>query len=208
MNNPGAFQPPVLRQFRHVNRYWDDVRQQWVAKILPGQYYVCTNHSELIATTLGSCISACIRDSKLGIGGMNHFMLPIQQHQQYGWLDAATRYGSYAMEYLINELLKQGAARDRLEVKLAGGGRLLTNMTDIGLRNIEFVTRYLSVEGIKITAQDTGDVFPRKVLYDPVSGMMRTKKLRSFHNDTLLTREAAYQQSLMRQPVSGGVELF
>ena len=100
-----------------------------MAKILPGEYFV-TRHEEALSTVLGSCVAACMRDPKLRVGGMNHFMLPIDSGKGDGlWGDGptgvATRYGSYAMEQLINELLKMGAKRERLEVKLFGGGKIL-----------------------------------------------------------------------------------
>lgn len=201
-------QPRCLPQFRHINRYWDREHQHWVAKILPGEYYVTTSPDEVIATTLGSCVSACVRDTRNGIGGMNHFMLPLQASADHGWVDAATRYGSYAMEHLINDILKQGGERRFLEVKLSGGGKIMANMTDVGRCNIEFIRHYLDMEGLPLTAEDLGDVYPRKVLYYPITGVMRVKKLRKLHNDTLIKREQAYRAELETQPDAGDVELF
>jgi chemotaxis protein CheD len=158
-------QPPVLPGFERLQRYWDPENKRWTAKVLPGEYYV-TRSGEAITTVLGSCISACIRDPMLGVGGMNHFMLP-EDGPGGGstWLDPAiglaTRYGSYAMESLVNDLLKLGAARNRLEVKLFGGGKILTSMTDVGLRNIEFIHGYAQMEGYPIAAEDLGGTQPR-----------------------------------------------
>ncbi len=201
-------QPKCLPQFRHINRYWDREHQHWAAKILPGEYYVTRSPDEVIATTLGSCVSACVRDTRNGIGGMNHFMLPLQASAEHGWVDAATRYGSYAMEHLINDILKQGGERRYLEVKLSGGGKIMANMTDVGRRNIEFIRHYLDIEGLPLTAEDLGDIYPRKVLYYPITGVMRVKKLRRLHNDTLIKREQIYRAELESQPDAGGVELF
>lgn len=202
-------QPVCLSEFEHVNRYWDRMNETWAAKILPGEYYVTTQPDEVIATTLGSCVSACIRDKVFGIGGMNHFMLPIQgEHAGGSWMDSATRYGSFAMEHLINDILKQGGNRNNLEVKLTGGGKIMANMSDVGAKNIEFVLEYLQTENLNIITQDLGDIFPRKVLYYPMSGRLRVKKLRSQHNETLVHREQVYQEELTVQPDSGGVELF
>jgi len=202
-------QPRCLPDFEHINRYWDRNNDVWAAKILPGEYYVSQNSKEVISTTLGSCVSACIRDKVLGIGGMNHFMLPLQgQHGSDDWMDSATRYGSYAMEHLINDILKAGGNRKNLEVKLTGGGKIVANMSDVGLRNIEFALDYLKTENLSILSQDLGDVYPRKVLYFPDSGRMLVKRLRSLHNETLLEREKSYQHELEVQPDSGGVELF
>ena len=203
-------QPRCLPEFTHINRYWDRSHHSWAAKILPGEYYVATQPGELIATTLGSCVSACIRDRETGIGGMNHFMLPERSATSPSTpLDAATRYGSYAMEHLINDIIKQGGNRERLEIKLTGGGQIISGMSDVGRRNIDFVIKYLQTENLNVLAQDLGDIYPRKVIYDPESGRMRVKKLRNMHNDTLLRRENEYRHELEEQPVvSGSVELF
>lgn len=130
-----ARQPPSpLPGFAHINRYWDSLHQRFAAKILPGEYYV-TRREEMIVTVLGSCISACIRCRATAIGGMNHFMLPQSRADGDGtWagtaVNAATRYGNYAMEHIINDLLKNGASRKYLEVKIVGGGRVLKQMSD------------------------------------------------------------------------------
>ncbi|MBL4637762.1 MAG: chemoreceptor glutamine deamidase CheD [Proteobacteria bacterium] len=202
-------QPDCLPDFDHVNRYWDRSNKIWAAKILPGQYYVTPHGCEVIATTLGSCVSACIRDRVFGIGGMNHFMLPLKhEHGSEDWMDSATRYGSYAMEHLINDILKAGGKRNNLEVKLAGGGKIVANMSDVGQRNIDFALEYLQTENLEVMVQDLGDIHPRKVLYYPDSGRLRVKRLRSLHNETLIEREKSYQHELDIQPDSGGVELF
>lgn len=204
--------PPVLSGFSQINRYWDPQLQSCAAKILPGQYYV-TLHDEVIVTVLGSCVSACIRDRVFGIGGMNHFMLPGEGRfpvaQDSGQiLDEAARYGAYAMELLINEILKNGGRRQNLEVKITGGGRMLVHLSDVGQRNIEFVRQFLKTEGLVVAAEDLGDIYPRKVYYFPVTGKVRVKKLRSMHNDTIAQREDAYLQDLQKQSPQGEVELF
>jgi len=202
-------QPDCLPDFEHVNRYWDKVQNSWTAKILPGEYYVTTQRGEVVATTLGSCVSACIRDKVFGIGGMNHFMLPVKsEHASDDWMDSATRYGSYAMEHLINDILKNGGNRKNLEVKLTGGGRIMANMSDVGARNIDFAIEYLQTENLDVIVQDLGDIYPRKVVYYPETGRLRVKKLQTLHNETLMQREQAYQHELDVQPDSGGIELF
>ncbi|WP_240946313.1 chemoreceptor glutamine deamidase CheD [Pseudomaricurvus alkylphenolicus] len=202
--------PKPLSGFSHVNRYWDRRMNVAAAKILPGQFYVSTQ-GEMIATVLGSCISACVRDRKIGIGGMNHFMLPMSgdhsswDHNQVG---AAARYGNWAMEYLINAILKAGGRREQLEVKLFGGGAVLSNMTNIGEKNIQFALDYLRQESLEVTAQDLGGVFPRKVLYFSDTGAVKLRKLKSRHNDTVEKREEEYRRSISVEPKSGDVELF
>ena len=201
--------PAPLRGFEAINRYWDNQQQMAAAKILPGEYYV-TVCDEMITTVLGSCVSACIRDRVFGIGGMNHFMLPQQGNNSTAddLFGAAARYGNYAMEHMINDLLKHGAKRENLEVKLCGGGRVISGMTNIGSRNIEFVLEYIRTEGLQLLADDLGGEQPRKVLYFPRSGKMLVKKLRNMQNDTVLIREKNYRDSLIQQPISGEIDLF
>lgn len=204
--------PEVLAGFEHINHYWDPTRRAYGAKILPGEYYV-TVRNEMIATVLGSCVSACIRDTVFGIGGMNHFMLPGNVGgDANGWgssiVSKSARYGNYAMEHLVNAILKHGGSRNNLEVKIFGGGRILAHTTDVGRRNIEFVKNYIRVEGLKLSGEDTGDIFPRKVLYFPMTGKVMIKKLHAIHNNTIIERENAYVDQLKKEPVSGEVDLF
>jgi chemotaxis protein CheD len=206
--------PPGLPEFGHVQRFWDPEHRCWNVKILPGEFYV-TRNEEAISTVLGSCISACVRDPVSSLGGMNHFMLP--EDQSCGgnaWLDPAlglaTRYGSYAMESLVNCLLKNGARRERLEIKLFGGGRILANMADVGQRNIDFILNYMKLEGYRIAAEDLGGTQPRKVLYFPGSGRVRLRRLRPLENRSVGHHEELYRRQLGSQAANadGDVELF
>lgn len=204
--------PPVLRGFEHLQRFWEPDTERWTTKILPGEYYV-TCHDEAITTVLGSCISACVRDPGRGIGGMNHFMLPQDgASARNTWLDPvvglATRYGTYAMESLINDLLKVGAQRGRLEIKLFGGGRVLTSMTDVGARNIEFIQRFVEIEGYRIAAQDLGGTSPRKIIYFPSVGRVKVRRLRAIESRSIADREQIYLENLGRHADGGDVELF
>jgi chemotaxis protein CheD len=214
LNSVAPVEPvPMLPGFEHMQRYWDVENARWSVKILPGEYYV-TRGDEAVTTVLGSCISACVRDPKLNVGGMNHFMLP--EDNSVGpnnWLDPAvglaTRYGSYAMESLINDLLKLGATRERLEIKLFGGGRILTGMTDVGERNIGFIKSYMQLEGLRVAAEDLGGTQPRKVIYFPASGRCKLRKLPPVENRIISHHEQLYRDSLGRQAANGGeVDLF
>ena len=205
-----ATPPRMLPGFNHITRYWDDQHGMFAAKLLPGEYYV-TREQETIVTVLGSCVSACVRDTVMGIGGMNHFMLPLSGSGgswESDGLGLSTRYGNYAMEQMINDILKNGGSRKNLEIKVFGGGRILAQMTDIGRKNIDFVEHYIRTEGIKVTARDLGEIYPRKVYYTPITGKAFVKKLRSLHNDTIAQRETAYLNQLRQKPVEGSVELF
>lgn len=129
-----------------------------------------------------------------------------------GWKDAgmnsSTRYGNFAMEHMINEILKNGGNRENLEVKLFGGGRIIAHMTDVGMRNIEFARDYIRIEGLHVTSEDVGDVFPRMVVCFPATGKVRVKCLRSLHNNTIADQEKMYLNKLEEKPVSGDIELF
>ena len=203
--------PRALRGFASINRYWDKVHDTFAAKILPGEYYVTIN-DEAIVTVLGSCVSACIRDKVFGIGGMNHFMLPMSKEQAsiMKKSEESARYGNFAMEQMINDILKNGGRRENLEVKIFGGGRVLQNMQsiDVGRRNIDFVKEYIQTEGMTLLKEDVGDVCPRKVMFFPATGRALVKRLRSMHNNTIIEREESYMHDLEEKPVSGDIELF
>ncbi|MCB9723432.1 MAG: chemoreceptor glutamine deamidase CheD [Spirochaetaceae bacterium] len=200
----GHVLPAAVPGFEDIERYWDPHNEISAAKILPGEFYV-TRSDELIVTVLGSCVSACIRDLRAGVGGMNHFMLP------GGGADtsAAARYGAYAMETLLNELFKLGATKRNLEIKLTGGGRIGASRTDVGQWNIDFVRKFLTDEGLDAIVEDLGGRNPRKVLYFAKTGKLRVLKIRELHNDTLQRREQTYEARLKTSGSQGGdVELF
>ncbi|MFM9912460.1 MAG: chemoreceptor glutamine deamidase CheD [Methylophilaceae bacterium] len=191
------------------NVYFDRTFNSEAAKILPGEYFI-TRRDMVLVTVLGSCVAACIRDRTNGIGGMNHFMLPENANDQGGWGATSTRYGTYAMEMLINQVLKLGAQREHLEAKLFGGGAVIENMTttNVGERNAQFAIDYLKTEGIAVMSKDLLDIFPRKVYYFPKSGKVLVKKLRSVANNTIAAREVEYRSRLVKSTVEGDVELF
>jgi chemotaxis protein CheD len=172
-------------------------------KVLPGEFFV---HDEdiLVMTTLGSCIAACLWDRERHIGGMNHFMLPDAD----GGADSG-RYGSFAMELLINEMMKRGASRLTMEAKIFGGGSVVSGMNSInvGERNTKFVLEYLATERISVVSRDVLDIYPRKVCFLPASGKAMVKKLASANTEALLAQERA----AATRPVAGGggsVDLF
>jgi len=200
--------PSCWQEFNHINRYWDKNSGLSTAKILPGEFYV-TAHNEAITTVLGSCISACIRDVRAGLGGMNHFMLPMKGgSEQSVELSNAARYGNFAMEQMINDILRNGGTRENLEFKIFGGGKVMKGMTDVGKRNILFVKEYIELEGFKLLAEDVGGQYPRKVMFLPKTGKVMIKKLYSKHNSTIETRDESYYAKISKQDVTGDVELF
>lgn len=199
----------TLPGFEQIFRFWDPGSGKVLAKILPGEYYLTVSPAEFIVTVLGSCISACIRDPKAGVGGMNHFMLPgTTSLPQSSSVSRANCYGVFAMESLINGIIKNGGDRNRLEVKVTGGGRIVSGPGSVANSNVHFIRQFLKLEGFRPHAVDLGGMHPRKVQYCPLSGRLRVKKLACLHDPGLTERETRYQTSLTQLPVSGTVELF
>ncbi|NIM41954.1 MAG: chemoreceptor glutamine deamidase CheD [Hydrogenophaga sp.] len=173
-------------------------------KVLPGEYYVSTEDL-VIMTVLGSCIAACIWDPKARVGGMNHFMLP------EGGSDSGGRYGSYAMELLINEMMKLGARRETMQAKVFGGGQVMSSFTtmNVGERNTKFVLDYLQTERIAVVSKDVLDIHPRKVCFFPVTGKAMVKRLAHTQPETLETQERKGSAAVVAKANAGGtVDLF
>jgi len=209
---PDGSQPPrVLPGFEHIGRYFDPTHRLVTAKILPGELYV-TTQDEAIVTVLGSCVSACIWDRTAGIGGMNHFMLPAtadaSRVADFAHASEAARYGTFAMEALINAILKFGGRRAALQIKIVGGGRVLRGATDVGDRNIEFVREFIRNEGLNVVGEHVGGVLPRKVWFHPLSGRALVKELKSTATTTVANREQQYASQLGQDSKGGDIELF
>lgn len=195
--------------FAHIRRMRDHRFSHEIASILPGEFFV-SKEPMVVYTVLGSCISACIRDPLIGVGGMNHFMLPEPKDMAHDSWGESTRYGSFAMESLINEILKRGGLKSRLEVKLFGAGRIYEGNIDIGARNVQWVLGFLKTEGLAAAKTDLGDVSPRKVYYFTDSGRVLVKKIERIKNRTIFDRETEYAtkiQVVKEQPVED-VTLF
>jgi len=184
--------------------FFDQHFKYAAVKVLPGEYYV-SDEDVVIMTVLGSCIAACIWDSRLRIGGMNHFMLP------EGGADASGRYGSYAMELLINELIKRGSTREYMQAKVFGGGAVISGMTslNVGERNTQFVLDYLATERIPVVSKDVMDIYPRKVVFFPITGKAMVKRLAHAHPESLENQERQGVATRLAQNNAGGtVDLF
>ncbi len=188
------------------HRFYDTANSQWLVKIFPGEFYVTPKSDEVLVTVLGSCVSACIRDPRTGIGGMNHFMLP--QGDGGSWDGQSTRYGNFAMEKLINELIKNGCPRERMEIKVFGGGNVIDSSSAIGSKNAEFVMNFLNSEGLKCAAQDLGGLHPRRIQYQPSTGKV-VRRLLQVNESVLIAREEKnYASRLTSKPTAGDIELF
>jgi chemotaxis protein CheD len=184
---------------------------QAVAKLLPGDYYV-TREDEVLDTVLGSCVSACIRNPRLRIGGMNHFMLPRPSgagNDTWESIDGrATRYGSASMEQLINSILRSGGTRAELEVKIFGGANVMSALSDIGSHNVTFVREFLRHEGLSVASEDVGDTCPRHIQYFPMSGRVRVRHLAMRQSQAIASHEQRYLHGLQQAPVAGEIDLF
>ena len=192
-----------------TRHYYDREFASPAVKLLPGEYFV-TDEPIVLTTVLGSCVAACVRDVGAGLGGMNHFMLPDEGDARQG-TSAAMRYGAFAMEMLLNELIKAGARRERLEAKVFGGGAVLAQMTclNIGERNADFVLRYLQLEQVRVVAQDLCGGLPRRVNYFPQSGRATVRKLCQAQDRLAVQHEEqALARSLSRPRERSRLELF
>ena len=200
----------ALPGFEGIRRYRNPAGLL-VAKLLPGDFYV-TCEDEVLDTVLGSCVSACIRNPRLGIGGMNHFMLPRPSGSGMDtWENVAsraTRYGSASMEQLINRILKAGGSRAELEVKIFGGGRVMSALSDVGRHNVMFVRDFVKQEGLRIVSEDVGSRCPRHVQYFPMSGRVRVRHLTSTRNDAIGSQEQQYLRGIEQAPIAGEIDLF
>ncbi len=185
--------------------YWDANFRLDSVKVLPGEFYV-DHQPILITTTLGSCIAACLWDRERHLGGINHFMLP--DGPAGGGIDGG-RYGIFAMDQLIGELVKRGAQRNTLEAKIFGGGSVIDGMSSIqiGERNTRFVTEYLQTERIPIVSKDVMDIYPRKVCFLPHTGKALVKRLQPRAAGSVIEQE---NQARQRVPATAGgsVDLF
>jgi chemotaxis protein CheD len=186
--------------------FYNDHHFQYDAvKVLPGEYFV-SSEDVMIMTVLGSCIAACIWDGKVRAGGMNHFMLP-----EGDGVEGGGRYGSYAMELLINQLLKSGARRESMQAKVFGGAQVMAGFTsmNVGERNTKFVLDYLATERIPVVSQDVLDIHPRKVCFFPASGKALVKRLAHAHPETLAVEERkGNAATVVRSTFGGSIDLF
>jgi chemotaxis protein CheD len=190
-------------------RYYDPILKVNVVQVFQGDFFVSTREGEMLATVLGSCVAACIRDPVAGVGGMNHFLLPDKGGDTSPDLpfSASLRYGSYSMEQLINGILGAGGRRERLEVKIFGGANVLAGLRGIGHQNADFVERYLKAEGFKIMGSDLRGTLPRKVQYFPSTGVVRMKQIEDASAKAVFQRESTKKITAV-QTTAGSIELF
>ena len=196
----------VGEYFDGVKRFYDKRENIEIVKIFSGDFYV-TKSPEMIATILGSCVSACIRDPFAHVGGMNHFLLPGDASIDNNFSQSA-RYGVFAMESLINGILKAGGRKERLEIKVFGGGNVINNSARIGSKNAKFIREFLHKEGYKIASEDLEGEHPRRVHYYPDTGKVRMQLLRRKDDMIVVEEEARYSKQIITKPIEGEIELF
>lgn len=194
----------------YANRYFDNHFKLEAVKILPGEFYA-TSDDTMIVTVLGSCVSVCLSDPQNNIRGMNHFLLPNDQSQRDSLISESARYGGYAMEVLINQMLKLGAKRNNLVAKVFGGGNVMKGfmLNNVGERNVDFTFDYLQRERIPVLASDVLQTYPRKVYFMPYNGTVNIKKIKSLHNTTILDRESEYRLRMKQSSqTTPSIDLF
>lgn len=196
--------------FEAIPRHWDRQQSKVIARVDPGDFYI-TSNDELVYTRLGSCVAACIWDPVLGIGGLNHFLLP-ERDTGKSWEHMASyscRYGYWAMEQLINSIQQVGGQRHRFKSKIFGGAKMSKGTAlAVGQSNIAFVRQYLDTEGIEVLAEDLGGTCPRKVLFHPNSGRVKVKRLSLEGIDKLTVDEGRYMRNIAEEPLKQDIELF
>lgn len=194
---------PVIEQ--PVRKFWNPKWQKHTVSIQSGQFYA-TSEDLVISTLLGSCIAACVWDPMVGVGGMNHFMLPQDKSATPG--SGSARFGLYAMEMLINDLMKLGASRSRLEFKITGGGNMMGS--DVAQRNIEFIHDFLQTEGFRLAANDVGGTQARRVAFMPVEGRMMVAHLDHSMDNRVVAEERSYLKHVTQEKAdtTADVELF
>jgi chemotaxis protein CheD len=193
---------------RHGGSYFNPRFQAHALKVFLGHHLVSDRPDVMMVTTLGSCVAACVHDPVAAIGGMNHFLLPEVPESEANHASAAARYGSVAMERLINEILTRGGKRSRLEVKVFGGARVIDTRFDVGKKNGIFAIDYVQREGLTLSGQDLGGASARRIHFFPHSGKALRKLLRPEALSETVSQEMHFMSSLAAHPIEGDVELF
>lgn len=197
-----------VSEYFHGNKRVHDAQENVdIIKIFSGDWYVSNKPGEMLATILGSCVSACIRDPVARVGGMNHFLLPGDENSDSTMSDSA-RYGVFAMESLINGILKGGGRKDRFEIKVFGGGNVINNSARIGSKNAKFIREFLKKEGYRITSEDLEGDHPRRLHYFPDTGKVMMRLLRRKEDMVVVEEEARYKKEIVTHPIESNIELF
>lgn len=185
-------------------RFYSHKLEKIVVKILAGEYFA-TQNGEVLYTVVGSCITTCIYDQKKKIAGMNHFLLPGMVRPDEMMSSEVGRYGMFAMELLIGELIKLGARREGLQAKLFGGGSVLKfrwNDGDITESNIRFAKKFLELEGIPTVKEDVGGNSGRMILFFSDSNRVLLKRFDPKKEQRFYQDEEAYKRKIFQKRLS------
>ena len=171
-----------------------------IISVVQGEFRISDDPNDLLSTVLGSCVAVCLFDLQRGIGGMNHFLLPFGQEQG---TDRPVRYGQFAMEMLINALMKDGARKERLQAKIFGGAKIMADLRDIGSANAKFTREFLATERIACVGESLGGNQARRVVFRPSTGQARMLVVPS---NIVVGIETAAQKT--KAPTSSRFDLF
>jgi chemotaxis protein CheD len=179
-----------------VHRYRDTRFDAMAVKVMAGEHYITRQPEEMLVALLGSSLAVCIRDPIARLGGMSHFLLPVQSS---GPRDVVSlRFGERTMERLIDDLEEAGAERQRFEIKLFGGGNLPDGVDNLGHRTADFVELYMKAVGLPVVAHQLRGELPRRIHYFPVTGRVFVLKLRRTDDRQIAQREEADRLRLRR----------
>ncbi|MBV2168550.1 MAG: response regulator, partial [Bdellovibrio sp.] len=116
----------------------------------------------VISTLLGSCFAVALHDPTTKVGGLNHYLLPEGMPGERENM----RYGAHAIPALIEECVRLGANRQKLQAKIYGGGNVISvsHLGDsIGKRNIETAEQMLGDLGIPILEKNVAGEAARTI---------------------------------------------
>jgi chemotaxis protein CheD len=158
------------------NPFSDEKRAPHKTHFLHAGMLFCSTQPYLVTTLLGSCISVCLWDPELQVGGINHYLVPFWNGEGL----PSPRYGNVAIRKLLEKMFALGCRRTSLTAKVFGGASLLTSatlLTNVGDRNIQLALDMLKAENIPVRSSDMGGKQGRKIIFDTESGAVRLKRL-------------------------------
>lgn len=200
----------VVQKTKRADGYFDDVLSVHLVPVMAGQCSWTNAGDIAFSTTLGSCISVCAYDEDMGVGGMNHFLLPNASESEGRRFSKSFRYGSAAVENLLNCLYKNGAAKNGIKIKIFGGANIIsTSAQDIGARNIAFTRDFFERENMRIKSEDVGGDYARRVIFYPQSGRVMLQTLNERDAlEQIQNKETNILQKLQKVREGADVELF
>lgn len=190
--------------------YYDKDLDAHIVSVMAGFYHWTRAKDVAFSTMLGSCVSVCAYDEYAGIGGMNHFLLPNAPKSEEQGFSSSFRYGSAAIETLLNSLFAKGAAKNGLKIKLFGGAKVLGNISnDVGDRNISFTKNFFKRENIRIESEDLGGSIGRRIIFFPATGKVLLRELGNSKDIArIVNEETKILENISTESIENDVELF